>query len=235
MTFFFRKEAKKNVFNLFFLENTYICIRYNIQILLKMKAKYTLLPILLLTAGISFTSCKGKKEKTDQPQNTSMVQEVFPPDSALYGKLGEGTGMSCIEVITDQGDTLILNKINETTGEAGVLLGGTEHYNDRLTVTTDIQKENILTLVNLNTLTGKWQDSSAQTLLTLEKEGKARANWNGKKYSRWRMYNAHLLLDNPKDNAEGYPCDTFEIQELNRDSLVMSYQDTTFTFYSKTK
>lgn len=198
-----------------------------------MKTKYTILSALLLTAGMHFTACKENKEKNNQEPNTTITQGTLPPDSALYGKLGEGTGMSCIEIITDKGDTLILNKINETTGEAGILLGGTEHYDDRLTITTDATQESILTLVNLNTLARKWKSPSADILLSLEDEGKVTATWSGKTYSRWRMYNTNLILENPTRNSEQQICDTFEIRELNKDSLIISHQDKVFTFYSK--
>lgn len=198
-----------------------------------MKAKYTILSAFLFTAGIYFTSCNGKKEKTDSVQSTTTSAEPLVPDTALYGRLGEGTGMSCIEFITDQGDTLTLNKINETTGNAGVLLGGTEHYNDPLTITTDATQESILTLVNLRTLTRKWQNPASQNTLKLENNGKASATCNGKTYNQWRMWNARLLLGNTTSKADKQECDTFEIRELNQDSLVIAYKDSTFTFYSK--
>ena len=198
-----------------------------------MKVKYTILSALLFAAGIYFTSCNGKKEKADAVQSSTTSTDALIPDTALYGKLGEGTGMSCIEIITDEGDTLTLNKTNETTGEAGILLGGTEHYDDPLTITTDANKERILTLVNLRTLTGKWQDSSSKNTLKLENNGKASAICNGKTYNRWRMWNAHLLLDTPTEKTGEQECDTFEIRELNQDSLVIKGKDSTFTFYSK--
>lgn len=198
-----------------------------------MKVKYTILSALLFTAGICFTSCKDKKEKAESVQSTTTSTEILVPDTALYGKLGEGTGMSCIEIITDEGDTLTLNKTNETTGDAGVLLGGTEHYDDPLTVTTDATQESILTLVNLRTLTRKWQNPASQNTLKLENNGKASATCNGKTYNRWKMWNAHLLLDTPTEKTGEQECDTFEIRELNQDSLVIAHKDNTFTFYSK--
>ena len=198
-----------------------------------MKVKYTILSALLFTAGICFTSCKDKKEKAESVQSTTTSTEALVPDTALYGKLGEGTGMSCIEIITDQGDTLTLNKINETTGDAGVLFGGTEHYDDPLTITTDATQESILTLVNLRTLTRKWQNPASQSTLKLESNGKVSATCNGKTYNQWRMWNAHLLLENTTGKADKQECDTFEIQELNQDSLVIAHKDSTFTFYSK--
>lgn len=195
-----------------------------------MKQRHIFLSAFLLGCGLWFGSCNNKNKKEQVIQNSTTSEAYLVTDSALYGKLGEGTGMSCIEIITNQGDTLTLNKINENNGEAGIILGGTEHYNDPLTITTDTQKENILTLVNLRTLTQKWHTVPDSITIELKNQGKLSAQWRGRNYQRWKMCNAHLLMEN--DNRDK-TCDTFEIRELSHDSLILAHQGKILKFFSK--
>lgn len=198
-----------------------------------MKTKYIFISSLLLAAGIGFGSCDKKTERATETQDSTLQKGIVVPDTALYGSLGEGTGMSCVEIITKNGDTLTLNKINENTGEAGVLLGSTERYGDPLTITTDANRESIRTLVNLKTLTQSWQTSPDSISLKLDRDGKVSARWEGKTYNYWSMCNAHLLLGNKNKENWVTACDTFEIRELSRDSLILASHTDILKFYKK--
>lgn len=198
-----------------------------------MKTKYIFISSLLLVAGISFGSCDKKTEKATKTQDSTFQKGIVVPDTALYGSLGEGTGMSCVEIITNDGDTLTLNKINENTGEAGVLLGSTERYGDPLTITTDANRESIRTLINLKTLTQSWQTNPDSIRLKLDSEGKVSARWKGKTYNYWSMCNAHLLLGNKNKENEVTACDTFEIRGLSRDSMILALHTDILKFYKK--
>lgn len=195
-----------------------------------MKKRHIFLSAFLLGCGLWFGSCDNKNKKEQIKQEATDSEVYYVTDSALYGKLGEGTGMSCIEIITDQGDTLTLNKINEANGTAGIILGGTEHYNDPLTVTTDAQKESILTLVNLRTLTKKWHTIPDSVTLELADKGKLSCQWADRNYSHWKMCNTHLLMESENPSRT---CDTFEIRELNHDSLILARHGNILKFYAK--
>lgn len=193
-----------------------------------MKMKFIYISLFLIIAGMSFQSCKDKENHTAPAQDSAPKQETIIADTALYGKLGESTGMSCVEIITNQGDTLTLNKVNEHTGEAGLLLGGTEHYNDALTITTDANKESIVTLVNINTLCRKWFCKTDSLSLSLQEDKLVKSDWKEKDYTSWTMCNAKLVLNNKE-----LVSDTFSIQSLNQDSLIIRGKQNTIKFYSK--
>lgn len=190
--------------------------------------KFIYISLFLIIAGMSFQSCKDKENHTAPVQDSVPKQETIIADTALYGRLGESTGMSCVEIITNQGDTLTLNKVNEHTGEAGLLLGGTEHYNDALTITTDANKESIITLVNINTLCRKWFCKTDSLSLSLQEDKLVKSDWKEKDYTSWTMCNANLVLNNKE-----FVSDTFSIQSLNQDSLIIRGKQNTIKFYSK--
>lgn len=197
-----------------------------------MKTKYIIFPVLLTGLSIGLGACRDQnKAQSSSSEDSTAITEIAIPDTALYGKLGEGTGMSCIEIITDQGDTLTLNKTDENTGISGRILGGTEHYNDRLTITTDAYQESIITLINLSTLAGSWQTHPDSLKMKIEANGKVSGTWNEKNYNRWNMCNTKLVLKNQKDNE--ITSDTFKIQDLNRDSLILQGKNIVYKFYSK--
>lgn len=197
-----------------------------------MKTTYVILSTALIALSATLGSCgKQKKAPSATGNDSTQTEAVAVRDSALYGKLGEGTGMSCIEIITDGGDTLTLNKTDENTGLSGKILGGTEHYNDRLTITTNASQESIITLVNLATLSRKWQTHPDSIRMNLGKNGKISGTWNGKNYNQWNMCNAKLVLKEQKDAV--LATDTFEIEDLNGDSLILKGKNATYKFYSK--
>lgn len=199
-----------------------------------MKTKYLLFSTLVLAISAGLGSCRNKNNTQPVPATDSVqTATVQTPDTALYGKLGEGTGMSCIEIITRDGDTLTLNKTDENTGFSGKILGGTEHYNDPLTITTNASQESIITLVNLATLSRKWQTHPDSIELNLKSQGKVTGKWNGKNYNQWKMYNAQLILNLTGKNNQIEKTDTFEISDLNKDSLILTNKKITYKFYSK--
>ena len=59
-----------------------------------MKTKYIFISSLLLAAGIGFGSCDKKTERATETQDSTLQKGIVVPDTALYGSLGEGTGMS---------------------------------------------------------------------------------------------------------------------------------------------
>ena len=47
------------------------------------------------------------QEKTSAAPSRDTLLVITMPENALWGHLGEGTGMSVLEFITDKGDTLL--------------------------------------------------------------------------------------------------------------------------------
>ena len=69
--------------------------------------------VLGMSGLMSVVGCKDGSKNKDYVENENIVNDsvvAYPADSAIYGHLGEETGMSCIQLITENGDSLTLNK-----------------------------------------------------------------------------------------------------------------------------
>lgn len=119
--------------------------------------------------GMCFVSCQnGRTEgSTNASDNTQTVTSrpdtllvITMPEDALWGHLGERTGMSILEFITDSGDTLYINKESEITGHMGIIYGSIRNYTDRFCITTTDQGESLLKAVNVTEMQELWSDAA---------------------------------------------------------------------------
>lgn len=184
----------------------------------------------LLSIALSATSCTGCM---DSPQNNGKEEterndsvSVLLPDTAFYGHLGEGTGMSCLELVTENGDTLVLNKTDEQTGDLGRILGEIANYTDRYAVTTRNDRQSVLIALNVSQLVQRDWTSDADSLqgFRLDEDGKAHATAGGKQTDKlWNLYNCQLVLqgEDGSGKAATQRQDTLDILELTPDSLVL--------------
>ena len=92
--------------------------------------------------------------------STDTLLVITMPEDALWGRLGEGTGMSVLQFITDNGDTLYINKESEITGRAGTIYGGIRNYTDRFCITTTDGGATLLKAVNVTELQETWTDKT---------------------------------------------------------------------------
>lgn len=123
---------------------------------------------------ISCSSAGEKKENSaaetaagniDLQDDADTLLLITMPKNALWGHLGEATGMSVIEFITDSGDTLYLKKESEITGRSAVIYGSIRNYTDRFCLTTTDGGEALLKAVNVSQMQELW----AERTLTEEK------------------------------------------------------------------
>ena len=109
---------------------------------------------MMAAAMVMCGSCGGKQQaqvgETEETEKTDM--SVFR-DQTIYGVCTDGTAMNTLEMITDNGDTLMLSLTRAQ--DAGKVLGGLQ-VADRLAVLADSLKQNALLVINLNTLMGDW-------------------------------------------------------------------------------
>lgn len=90
--------------------------------------------------------------------DTDTLLLITMPKSAIWGHLGEATGMSVIEFITDDGDTLYLRKESEITGRSGIIYGSIRNYTDRFCITTTDGGETLLKAVNVSQMQELWAE-----------------------------------------------------------------------------
>lgn len=114
-------------------------------------------------------SCSPVAEHKDASANESSTSNpnahgtdtlllITMPKDALWGHLGEATGMSVIEFITDSGDTLYLRKESEITGSNGIIYGSIRNYTDRFCITTTDDGETLLKAVNVSQMQELWAE-----------------------------------------------------------------------------
>lgn len=97
--------------------------------------------------------------KTAHTPTRDTLLVITMPENALWGHLGEGTGMSVLEFITDKGDTLYINKESEIIGKPGVIYGSIRNYTDRFCLTTTDGGETLVKAVNVTEMQELWTEN----------------------------------------------------------------------------
>ena len=123
------------------------------------------LPLVAVTMTLS--GCHGTTDgnttgiDSDSIQKTKLPSEdtllvITMPENSIWGHLGEDTGMSVLEFITDDGDTLYVNKTNEQTGQDGQLMGSVRNYTDRFCMQLTPDSQTLIKAVNVTELQDIW-------------------------------------------------------------------------------
>ena len=176
--------------------------------------------LMALILAISVTSCKKSVTTTDEPPLPQQPnQQTELPDSTLWGHLGEDTGMSTMQFITEQGDTLELYRTNPYTGEDGRLTGEVRNLTDRFAITITQGGETMLTAINATQLAQTWKADGGE--LNIKQDGTVDSE--GLPYNGWKLWNGHILLSAEVEHEYGKVTriDTMDILWLDEDSLVI--------------
>lgn len=127
----------------------------------------------ILTAAAVLFSLASCHDKTQGDENKrDSIDSIAPagpsvdtllvitmPDNCIWGHMGEDTGMSVLEFITDDGDTLYINKTNDRTGEDGIIQGSIRNYTDRFCITVTDDSTNLIKAVNVTELQEIWAEN----------------------------------------------------------------------------
>jgi len=180
------------------------------------KASYL---IAILVLG-TLAGCKPTQKAAPQEEvQEDTVEVALVPDSTLWGHLGEDTGMSTLQFITDRGDTLEIYRTNQYTGEDGQLMGEIRNLKDQFAVTLAADGESLLTAINASQLMRKWQAEKGE--MQIEKDGSITSQ--DLPYRAWQLWNGRIMLTSTQQLEYGTAnrVDTMEIVTLNRDSLIL--------------
>ena len=167
---------------------------------------------ILCVAAASMTitmSCGGgQQQQVVTDENDTSAVNVIPRDKTLYGLCGDGTAMNTLQLLRDNGDTLVLSITNAL--EAGQVFGGLL-VGDRIAVMGTESDQGLVgkKFINLTTLLGKW--TSLDKNFEIVEGGMVSSNVEAESnpWVSWKILNGHLLLNT----------DTFDIVELGADSL----------------
>ena len=171
-------------------------------------------------------SCGGKggqQRVASDEQDTSAVN-VIPTDKTLYGICGEGTAMNTLQLLRDNGDTVMMSITNAI--EAGQVFGGLM-VGDRLAVMPNATGSEAVIVINQNTLLGDWVmpnpiDGSSEVGIRIKEGGVAESiDQSSIIYKTWKIFNGRLEILSQRDGGgEEEELNLYELVKLGADSLV---------------
>ena len=191
---------------------------------------------IVASAVLMMGSCGNKTEKV--PFDNGDSANVVNADPTIYGICGEATAMNTLQLITDMGDTLMLDI--STAQENGQVFGGLQ-VGDRMAVVPDADHESAEMVVNQASLMGNWVmpnplDGSDEVGISIKEGGIAESiDQSTITYKTWRLQRGKLEIvlvrEGGSEDDETY---LYDIVKLGPDSLV--YKDAEETFeYSRQK
>lgn len=192
--------------------------------------------VLVAAAVVTMGSCGGGKsqqpaEVADEVEQTVVVD--INRDSMVYGICGNGSAMNTLQLISDTGDTLILNitEANENGKCFGGLQGG-----DRIAVV--LSNETTASMViNQSALLGDWVmpnpiDGSSEMGIRIKEGGIAESiDQPSMVFRSWRLFNGKLeIVAIREGGAEEEEVNLYDLVSLGSDSLVFKDSEDVFEY-----
>jgi hypothetical protein len=191
--------------------------------------------LLVAAAVLTMGSCGNKTQKVPFDNGDSANMSI---DSTLYGICGEATSMNMLQMLTDTGDTLILDISDAKDRDMvfGGLLAG-----DRMAIIPSYTRDIAKMVINQTALLGNWVmpnpiDGSDEVGISIKEGGVAESIEQGSIiYRTWRLVKGHLEITLVRDGANDVEeLNIYDITKLTADSLV--YRDAEEVFeYSRQK
>ena len=205
--------------------------------------KLVILSVAMTT--VMLLSCGGKQQsQVEETQDSTNIEEIVPKDHTIYGVCTDGTAMNTLEMVTDNGDTLLLSLT--TAQEVGKVFGGLQ-VSDRVAVVADNARKEAKLVINLNTLMGDWVmpdpiDGSSEIGIRIKEGGVAESiDQSVIVYRTWKIFNGELEIELMREGGgDEEEQNRYEILALGPDTLAYRTlgkpRDETETFeYSRWK
>lgn len=191
--------------------------------------------LLVAAAVVAMGSCGNKTTAVPFDNGDSTDMSV---DSTLYGICGEATSMNMLQLITDTGDTLMLDI--SYAKDRNSVFGGLQ-VGDRMAVLPNETMKEANLVINQTTLLGNWVmpnpiDGSDEVGISIKEGGVAESIDQGTIiYRTWRLNRGRLEIVLVRDDASDVEeLNVYEILKLTADSLVYKDEEETFE-YSRQK
>ena len=187
-------------------------------------------------AVLMMGSCGGATKQV--PFDNGDSADIVNADPTIYGICGDATAMNTLQLITDMGDTLMLD-ISDAQDNNQVL-GGMQ-AGDRMAVLPNADRTAAELVINQATLLGNWVmpnpiDGSDEVGISIKEGGIAESiDQSNITYKTWRLSRGKLEIvlvrEGGSEEDEVY---LYDIVKLGADSLV--YKDAEETLeYSRQK
>jgi hypothetical protein len=191
--------------------------------------------LLVAAAVLTIGSCGNNTQKVPFDNGDSASMSV---DSTLYGICGEATSMNMLQLITDTGDTLMLDI--SYAKDKDQVFGGLQ-VGDRMAVMPNYTMSEASIVINQSALLGNWVmpnpiDGSDEVGISIKEGGVAESIDQGSIiYRTWRLVKGHLEIVLVRDGANDVEeLNIYDLVKLTADSLI--YKDAEETFeYSRQK
>ena len=181
---------------------------------------------LLVAAFIGMGSCGAPRPQqvyADDTDSTDVEEDMVPRDHTIYGLCGNGSSMNTLEVLTDNGDTLLLSMAPAL--EANKVFGGLE-VGDRVAVMANAKRSEATEIINLNSLLGDWVmpdpiDGSDEVGIRIKEGGVAESiEMTNIYYRTWKIYDGKLeILSVREGGGDAEETNLYEILILGSDTL----------------
>ena len=157
------------------------------------------------------------------PGMMTTKKKATASSSYICGRVGTGPGMSCVEFITQAGDTLLLSKTSEFTGADALVIGSLQTDVDNLYAVRAIDDNSAIgAIVNLTELQTSWQHDGKGFLLSADSVALP-VGKDAPKYRRWHLADDRIVMERIVQHEGGATevADTLGIVSLTPDTLVL--------------
>lgn len=186
--------------------------------------KISIVMMLVAAVVMTMSSCGGKTQPVPFDDGIDSV-EIALQDPTIYGVCGEGTSMNTLQIITDLGDTILLDITN--ANENNQVLGGLQ-VGDRMAVVPNNTKKEALIVINQAALLGNWVmpnplDGSDEVGVSIKEGGIVEGiQQSSITYKTWRLVRGQLELFSVREDAgEEEEIVLYDIVKLAPDSLIL--------------
>ena len=190
--------------------------------------------IVFLQAAVLLTMVACGNKTKQVPFDNGDSADIANVDSTIYGICGDATAMNTLQLITDTGDTLLLDLTSAR--EAGKVFGGLQ-AGDRMAVMPNADKTAATMVVNQVTLLGNWVmpnpiDGSDEVGIRIKEGGIAESiDQSSIIYKTWRLVRGKLEIvlvrEGGSEEDELY---VYDLVSLGADSLVYKDSEDTFEY-----
>lgn len=191
--------------------------------------------VVMLVAAVVMTisSCGGKTQQVPFDNGDSTDMSAMQ-DPTIYGVCGEGSAMNTLQIVTDLGDSIVLdlNYARENNQVFGGLQAG-----DRMAVVPNSKKTEALIVVNQADLLGNWVmpnplDGSDEVGFRIKEGGILEGiEQSSLTFKTWRLVRGKLETVAVREGGgEEEEVNIYDLVKLTPDSLILKDNDDTYEY-----
>ena len=165
----------------------------------------------------------GGHQQAEFQEDTVNVMDMIS-DHTIYGLCGGVPSDNKLKVVTDNGDTLLLDV---SIAKKDNKLFGSVRPGDRLAIMTNHQQTTANVVINLNYLLGDWVmpdplDGSDEVGIRIKEGGVAESiEMTNITYRTWRIFNGKLEITSIREGGtEAEETNQYDILKLSQDTLI---------------